>query len=419
MADHAEQLVGTLFRVLSEEGHEETQQALLKAYQSQATTEREELTQDLFSDLLTVLHRQLDTEAQVDILTTAVERLLNRFTAVVEAAPVAILVVDADGMVQVWNNGAERIFGWTDTEVRRQMYPQVLSSSSGTTEEILPRLQNNEQLHGVEARHTHKNGSVLDVRIWAAPVQTQDEEFSGAVLIISDITDQKQREQRLTVLNRVLRHNIRNDVNVIQGRLEMLVDDLSIENEHTDIINKHLSNIIELSQTARNIEQLQDDSEAERTTVDLGVMLRKRVEQLRIKSQNSHISDEIPESLSVVAHELLPYAFDNILDNAIEHNDSEIPRVTVAVEVGPSQNHVTVSVADNGPGLPSIEQEVLTSETETSLSHSSGLGLWLTRWIVRSSGGSITVRESEFGGTCVSVRLRAQSEPTAASSLNG
>ncbi len=50
----------------------------------------------------------------------------------------------------------------------------------------------------------------------------------------SDISEQKQREQRLTVLNRVLRHNIRNDVTVIRGHLELLSDDR--ESEHIAII---------------------------------------------------------------------------------------------------------------------------------------------------------------------------------------
>lgn len=56
---------------------------------------------------------------------------------------------------------------------------------------------------------------------------------------------------------------------------------------------------------------------------------RERVERLGAKSQDAHISIEVPESLSVVADELLPYAFDNILDNVIKHNESEIPRVEI------------------------------------------------------------------------------------------
>lgn len=404
MADHTEQLVGTLFRVLSEEGHPELQQALLEVYQTQATTDRGELTESLFSELVTILHEHVETQTQIEVLTTAVERLLSRLTAVVDAAPVAILVVDADNEIQVWNDGAERIFGWSDSEVRRQPYGDVLGDTTETTE-ILTRLQNGEQLHGVETQHVDRHGTRLDVRIWAAPVQTHDTESTGGVCIVSDITAQKQREQRLAVLNRVLRHNIRNDVNVVQAHLDMLAEECESENEHIQVMEERLTDIVELSQAARNIEQLQDD-ETEQTIIELGPVLQERAEQLRIESPAARVSCEVPGSLPVVAHELLPYAVDNVLDNAIEHNSSEQPAVSVSAAEDSSGGRVTVEISDNGPGLPSTEREVLTADTETALTHSSGLGLWLTRWIVRSSDGSITVEESSTSGTTISICLR-------------
>ncbi|WP_435116160.1 PAS domain S-box protein [Halolamina sp. C58] len=402
--------MGTLFRILSEEGHTEAQQALLSTYESRATDDRKDLTEELFSEFITVLHEQIDTRAEVDILTTSVERLLDRFAAVVETAPVGILVVDEGGGIQVWNDGAERIFGWSDTEVQSQPYPRVLSEQPEAVEEFLDRLRAGEKLHGVETRHTHKNGAVLDVRIWAAPIRTQAESFSGGVFVISDITEQKQREQRLAVLNRVLRHNIRNDVNVVRGHLELLAEERAEDDEHVEVMHDRLSNIVELSRTARNIEQLQGTDRSERATIELGGMLRERLERLRAESRDVDVSVGLPESLPVIGHELLPYAFDNVLDNAIEHNDSDTPEVAISSEVTPSGSHVTVHVEDNGPGLPPTEREVLTSETETQLTHSSGLGLWLTRWIVRSSEGSITVGDSDLGGTRVSVRLRVQTD---------
>ncbi|MFC7058294.1 sensor histidine kinase [Halovenus salina] len=223
--------------------------------------------------------------------------------------------------------------------------------------------------------------------------------------IVSDITAQKQREQRLAVLNRVLRHNIRNDVNVLQAHLDMLAEEYESENDHIQVMEKRITNIVELSQAARNIEQLKDD-ETEQTIIELGPVLQERAEQLRVESPAARVSCEVPGSLPVVAHELLPYAFDNVLDNAIEHNSSAQPTVSVSAAGNSSRNRVTVKISDNGPGLPSTEREVLTADTETALTHSSGLGLWLTRWIVRSSDGSITVEESSTSGTTISVCLR-------------
>lgn len=108
----------------------------------------------------------------------------------------------------------------------------------------------------------------------------------------------------------------------------------------------------------------------------------------------------------VVGHELLPYALDNVLDNAVEHNDAVPPRIEVIAEPEPGSDRVTLRVADNGPGLPDTEESVLATGAETPLSHSKGTGLWLTQWIVRESDGSVSVSESRLGGTAIEIHLR-------------
>jgi len=402
-----EQLIGLLFRTLDNEDYTEARTALLDTYQSNAKTEREELAESLFTEVVSVLDYHLETEEEVEVLVTAIEQLLNRFSSVIEAAPVAILVVDANGKIELWNDGAERIFGWSELEIQQRSYLDVLANSPDDTEVHFAQLQEGNQLTGLETRHRHKDGSVLDVRIWASPFHTRDGGFEGATIVISDITEQKQREQRLAVLNRVLRHNIRNDVGIIQGHLDLLAETVDEDTEHIRVMEDRLSNIVELSDAARHIEKLRDESEGDVTTIDLERVVRERVNRLQTEFGNAEIRTTVPESAPVVAHELFPYALDNVLDNALDHNDAENPLVDINVSAGgPSaQEQTTVSVADNGPGLPEFEQEVLTSEKETQLNHSKGLGLWLTRWIVRNSNGTLAVEESAWDGTRIVIRL--------------
>ena len=72
-----------------------------------------------------------------------------------------------------------------------------------------------------------------------------------------------------------------------------------------------------------------------------------------------------------------------------------------------------MAVADNGPGIPESERRVFTEGTETPLSHGSGLGLWLTEWIVTRSNGHLCFEENDPRGTVVRVRLR-ETEPASA-----
>ncbi|WP_253737629.1 PAS domain S-box protein [Halohasta salina] len=406
MGGHTDQLIGALFRVLADEGHGDAQQLLLETYQRKAMDDREELAQNLFVDCLTVLNERLDAEDEADVLTTAIQYLGNRLTTVIEAVPIAIVVVDTDGAIQLWNDGAARMFGWSEAEMHNRQYPVCLTATPEITDSFGDRLRSGESLAGIEAQHRHRNGSVLDVRIWAAPLQDTDAGFSGATFAISDITAQKQRAQRLSVLNRVLRHNIRTDINVIQGHLSMLADELPADNRHVDVMEQRLGNITELSEAARCIDQLEGDAEGGVTPIDLGAIVDERLGRLEADYPSAEVTASVPETAPAVAHDLLPYALDNVLENAVIHNPSSTPRVDVTVsEPTPDDDYLTLRIADDGPGLPPAEREVLTTDTETPLSHSSGVGLWLTRWIVRSADGRVGVEPSASGGTCIVVRL--------------
>lgn len=402
MDDGAELLVGELFQSLAEEGRTETREALLDVYQNSAVREREALSRTLLSELLALLDARLDRETEVEILANSVGSLTERFSAMVQSIPAAVVVLDAERSIQFWNDGAERLFGWDESQVVGRPYADTLAESPETLDRLLASLVDGESLTGVESCHRHANGSSLDVRLWGAPLT--GESTDGASLFVHDISEQKQREQRLTVLNRLFRHNIRNDVTVIRGHLELLSDER--ESEHIDIIADRIEDIRGLSEAAHQIEKLQNSDETEQTTFDPRVLLCDRAGRLQAEHTTIELRQDMQVEGHVVGHELLPYAFDNVLDNAVEHNDADTPRVDVVVEPAVEGDRVVLRVADNGPGLPETEQAVLTTGTETPLTHSTGTGLWLTQWIVRESDGSISVSESRFGGTEVEIRLR-------------
>jgi K+-sensing histidine kinase KdpD len=68
---------------------------------------------------------------------------------------------------------------------------------------------------------------------------------------------------------------------------------------------------------------------------------------------------------------------------------------------------VCLDIADNGPGIPETEREVLTRGTETQLVHGSGIGLWIIHWVVTRYGGELSFEEREDGGSVVRLSLPA------------
>lgn len=106
---------------------------------------------------------------------------------------------------------------------------------------------------------------------------------------------------------------------------------------------------------------------------------------------------------TIDAGDAVSLVVENLVENAIRHAG---PEPTVDVTVSAAEDSVSLSVADDGPGIPESEIAVVTGDSDiTQLTHSSGLGLWLVRWIVDGYGGTIRFDEGPLGGSEVTVEL--------------
>ncbi len=206
-----------------------------------------------------------------------------------------------------------------------------------------------------------------------------------------------RRSQQLTVLNRVLRHDIRTTAALIHGEVE------SINNtETTKRIQEQTDALVELGDRARRIEDLLRDDGTELDHIDLVPVIETVCAQVRQNHPSAEITLSLPETLPVRASPLIEAALRNLIENAVEHTDKTVPRVTVE---GMSGSPVTVQIADNGPGIPETELAVLERGYETQLEHTSGLGLWISNWIVEYSGGEIDFETNHTSGTIVTLTL--------------
>jgi diguanylate cyclase (GGDEF)-like protein/PAS domain S-box-containing protein len=122
-------------------------------------------------------------------------RQLQRLKAVIDAAPVAIVEVDRNQRVQLWNPAAERIYGWAGEEVLGQPDPSGNATggppahgTGGNPEQPAARL---------ELRQRRKDGTPIDIELSTAPLQTPTGELTGTIKVAADISDRKRLEQQL------------------------------------------------------------------------------------------------------------------------------------------------------------------------------------------------------------------------------
>jgi signal transduction histidine kinase len=213
----------------------------------------------------------------------------------------------------------------------------------------------------------------------------------------------RQLNRRNTVLNRVLRHNVRNDVNVIDGYVDVIEDTLDEDDAGLiEPIRRKTSEIVEMSTAARHIESI--GTMDEDRPVDVVRYVEVQIDTLEETHPDAEITAELPPEAWADVGGLVRTVVDNVLENAVEHND-RLPRIHVAVSR--TEEAVTIDVADNGPGIPEQELEAVTAGPNGPTTHGSGLGLWLVRWFVEHYGGELSFERQQPRGTVVSLSLPA------------
>lgn len=230
-----------------------------------------------------------------------------------------------------------------------------------------------------------------------------------AHVILVDVTERQQRRQRLDVLSRVLRHNVRNKLTVIKGNAENI--QRTADGEHArfaSMIADAAEDVQSISESAHQLETLVT-SEYERERVNVSELVDDAVEAVRETFAEERVEVEIdrdiPESMDVDGTAALSFAVEAVIENAVDHANSPEPRVEVRAEYALDGEFVDLSIADDGPGIPPAERQVVVGEAEqTQLQHGSGLGLWGTNWVVTDVGGELAI-DADGDGSVVTLRL--------------
>lgn len=231
----------------------------------------------------------------------------------------------------------------------------------------------------------------------------------GRIVYLNDVTEIVEREQRISVLNRILRHNIRNKLNVILGQLGHLEDQVSMDGrESVETAKESTRRIIEMAEKARHIERTLQEQDTP-VVVSSAAIAEQVVTDAQETFPDADIELDFSQgsengmSVRVVDEELFETAIAELIENAVIHDNRGPSQVIIRVE--PDVDQIHLRVADNGPGIPDQEITVLTSTMETPLEHGSGLGLWLVQWTTSLSSGTLSFTENDPRGTVVTMTL--------------
>lgn len=216
-------------------------------------------------------------------------------------------------------------------------------------------------------------------------------------------------EQRddLRLLNQVMRHDIRNDLQLVQAYAELLDEHVDDDGkEYLAKIKESAESAVGMTTTARDLAQVILRSGEETYPVEVARLLRRQVEDVVSAYPEAivRIEGTLPEA-EVVANDMLSSVFRNLLRNAIEHNNTSPPEVTVSGTL--ADDTVRIAVADNGPGVPDDQKERIFGQGEKGLeSNGAGIGLYLVQSLVGIYGGEVWVEDNESKGAVFCLELQ-------------
>ncbi|MFB6256970.1 MAG: ATP-binding protein [Haloplanus sp.] len=254
----------------------------------------------------------------------------------------------------------------------------------------------------------------------AGQITDEDSRVLGYTLTVRDITARRRNARRAEVLNRVLRHNLRNKIDVATAHLRQLTDGGHTDDagETATTVHEQLVELRELGATAREVESVlqADRCDSEHSVAEL---VRRAVEAVpeahatterRVcdpESASVPVVINTPSAVTSANPEILTPVVRELVSNAVEHGGSTPePRITVrpdeSAEAEQAKNW-RIAVVDNGPGIDDHEIKVFEQAEETQLRHGRGLGLWLVWWGIDRLGGEVSFDANN--GTTVTLVL--------------
>ncbi len=314
----------------------------------------------------------------------------------VEEMSAPVLVVDVDYRLIDLNAAAERTFDVTGDPIGTPLGSDAVDTPAA--EELF-----RDGTGRTTITHEQRTFEV-------APSELHDDygRVLGYSILLLDITDRQRREQRIQVLNRVLRHNLRNDMNAIHGYAELVAERGSGPDEYAERIQEMSTDLLAIGEKAREIEEI---FTTDRVAVPLSDVLKDVVGTVRSEFPESAISVNSSVEPVAVNGAVLAPALRELLTNGLQHNTAENPWVEITVErAAVADGSVRIQVADNGPGIPDHELAPLRDGAETDLEHGSGLGLWLVKWAVTRLNGELEFARDRPDGTVATLSLQPATE---------
>lgn len=339
---------------------------------------------------------------------------------IVDSADDAIVSKDLNGIVQTWNEGAYKMFGYTAAEMIGQPLLKIIPEELYYEEdEILRRLRAGERIDHYETTRSKKNGDPVEVSVTISPIRNGAGRVIGASKIARDISDRKRIERMLIQSEKLaatgrMAATIAHEIN---NPLEAVMNLIYLARHHSDPEGKVHQYLL----TAE--EELERVSHIARQTLgyykDTGSPIQVHLHDLvqnvlgvfnsKLLSTGVSVDTQFNDLQRIVVSkgEMLQ-VFSNVIANALDSmRHGGVLHISVRKVAGPTGDGIQIGIRDSGTGIkPEHLGKIFEPFFTTKGDLGTGIGLWVARQLVERRGGQISVAsstEKENGGTTITI----------------
>jgi PAS domain S-box-containing protein len=351
----------------------------------------------------------------------SLQKTTHLLQTLVDASPLAIVVLDEESRVLLWSPAAERMFGWSSAEAVGRVVPFVPESDIDAVSAQIRKPQS-----AVERRRQRKDGTLVDVNVWSSPLRNASGTVIGSLGILADVTERRRFErqirqsQKLDALGSIaggIAHDFNNILTVLRGNLSLVEASLPADDPVQSSLSEMDRACNRAASLVRQILTFGGRQEQSRTLMNMQPAVNDALQLLRSTIPASiEIKTSLPPNLPTVMadsaqiHQVILNLGINA-SHAVEGTRGRIEVTLEALEVDDALaatcpelhvgRYVRLTVADNGIGMTrdTLDRIFEPFFTTKPAGRGTGLGLAVVRGIVKNHDGAITVTSEPGNGT--------------------
>jgi two-component system, NtrC family, sensor kinase len=348
----------------------------------------------------------------------------NFLESIVEKAGDAISVVDSEGKVLYWNEGAEQVYGYKKEEVLGKKLSQFLypkdeklkAEEEKMMGKLMARMKGGEVIPNVEVKRQTKEGKEIITSMTISPLRNAEGRIIGASRICKDITGLKKAEERLILAERLsslgeltagVAHELRNPLAGIKINTQILSRKKDLPEMEKKLLNSTQEGIEKIQKIVDDMLHFAKPKAAHFKEEEINEVVEKSLAILQTKLKKGNVSSvfeqgqELPK-LRIDIHQIQQVLI-NLMLNAIQAMEKG---GTLTIRTfSEDEGGVSVEVIDTGVGIPVLHLKKIFDPFFTTKSEGTGLGLSISLKILENHGATIDVVSEEGKGSTFTIHF--------------